>query len=92
VSSERVIIVSGSSPRAVWSLNLNTLTDIMLTERADGSGTITFGPLPPWYGWYAGQQWLGSGCPGSRQLDLAGDVRHVYEVILSAQWVLKQGI
>lgn len=47
VTSERVIIVSGLFSRQTKSLQLRTLSDISLTERADGSGTITFGPVHP---------------------------------------------
>ncbi len=44
VTDERIIIVSGLFSRKVKSLNLRTLSDVSLTEKADGSGTITFGP------------------------------------------------
>jgi len=44
VTNERVVIVSGLFKPAVKSLSLRTLSDISLTERGDGSGTISFGP------------------------------------------------
>src|SRR5262249_50119634 len=44
VTSERVIIISGLFSRAIKSLNVATLTDLSLSERSNGGGTITFGP------------------------------------------------
>jgi hypothetical protein len=43
LTNERVLIVSGIVRRTVKSLNLRTLSDVSMTERPDGSGTITFG-------------------------------------------------
>jgi hypothetical protein len=47
LSDQRVIILSGGSSRKITSLNLRTLSDISLTEKSDGTGTITFGPTHP---------------------------------------------
>ena len=44
ITNERVLIVSGVFRRAVKSLNLRTLSDVTMTERGDGSGSIAFGP------------------------------------------------
>ena len=44
LTNQRVIIVSEFFRRSIKSMNLRTLADISLTERPDGSGTITFGP------------------------------------------------
>jgi hypothetical protein len=44
VTNERVIIISGIFSRNTKSLQLRTLTDVSLTQRSDGSGSITFGP------------------------------------------------
>jgi hypothetical protein len=89
VSSERIVIISGLFQRVVRSLNLDLLADVVLTERADGSGTITFGPLSPWAGWYSGQEvWVARGL-GIPQFELASDVRRVYEVILGARRALR---
>jgi hypothetical protein len=90
VTSERVVIVSETFRRAVRTLHLDTLTDIILTERRDGSGDITFGPLPPAYGWHAGQGWTGAAWEGIPRLELADEVRPVYEIILGARRALKR--
>ena len=44
VTNERVIIISGLSSRTVKSLQVQTLTDVSLSEEASGTGTVTFGP------------------------------------------------
>jgi len=49
VTSERIIIISGVFSRQTKSLQLRTLSDISLTERADGSGTITFVRRVRWH-------------------------------------------
>ncbi len=43
VTNERAIIVSGLFRRKVKSLNLKSIPDISMSEKSDGSGTITFG-------------------------------------------------
>ena len=52
-TDQRIIIVSGLFSRKVKSLNLRTLTDVSLTEKSDGTGTITFGPSHP-FAWCFG--------------------------------------
>jgi len=46
VTSERIIIVTGRSSRQTQSMQLQTLSNTVLAERADGSGTIVFNPMP----------------------------------------------
>ena len=46
VTNERIIIVAGLFSRQTQSLQLQTLSNTLLTERADGSGTIVFNPMP----------------------------------------------
>jgi hypothetical protein len=91
VSSERVIIavVSGLHRRVVRSLNLDTLSDVTLAERRGGSGTITFGPLPPYWAWYAGHDWTAGSGQGIPQLELPSQARRVYDVILAARRALR---
>lgn len=51
VTNERVIMVSGIFNQKIKTLPLKTLYDISLNERADGTGTITFGPDMPSKSW-----------------------------------------
>ena len=47
VTPQRIIIASGLLTRKVQSLSLKTLHEVSLSERADGSGTISFGNQHP---------------------------------------------
>ena len=80
LSSERVIIQSGGS---VKSLALRTLTDVTLTERRDGSGTITFGAVAFPMAMYAGTAW--PGVPQPPAFEMIPDARQVYAQIRDAQ-------
>jgi hypothetical protein len=85
VTSERVIIISGLLSRSVKSLNIDTLTDVSLSERPDGGGTITFGSVPFMHSWYVNAQWPGMGNYVVPQFELGDAARHVYEIIRGAQ-------
>lgn len=80
LTSERVIIRSRTSMK---SLNLRTLSDITLTERGDGSGTITFGPSVFPMAMLAGASW--PGVPQVPAFEQIPDARKVYAQIREAQ-------
>jgi Bacterial PH domain len=90
VTSERVVITLGLFARRVKSLSLDTLSDVSLTERGGGSGTITFGPVPLWHVWYGGAGWPGVGYQLVPSFELAGEARPVYETIRRAQRAARQ--
>ena len=52
-----VVLISGVASETVKSLSLRTLSDVSLTEKADGTGTITLGPTQPMARWYGGASW-----------------------------------
>ena len=84
VTTDRIIIVSGLFSRQTKSLQLRTLSDISLAERADGSGTITFGPQYPF------AQRFASGWPGSSQyaapaFEMIEHAKETYDLIRQAQ-------
>ncbi|GLQ46317.1 hypothetical protein GCM10007862_13680 [Dyella lipolytica] len=85
VTDQRVIISSGLMSREVKSLNLQGLNDISLTERADRSGSITFGPSNPMYAMWAGTSWPGMSKRQAPAFDLIDDARKVYDVIRETQ-------
>jgi hypothetical protein len=89
VTSERVVIISGVFARRVKSLGIDTITDVSLTERGDGAGTITFGPVPPFDWWYGGAGWPGFGHQAVPSFELAGEARQVYEIVRGAQRAAK---
>jgi hypothetical protein len=91
VTNERVIIVSGLFRETVTSLNLHMLSDISLSDKSDGSGTVSLGPSSP-YGWFASSGW-----PGGRQymppaLEGIPGARAVYETIRQAQKAQKTAV
>jgi hypothetical protein len=84
LTDQRIVILSGGFNRKVKSMNLRTLTDVSLDEKANGSGTITFGPTPPMAQWNRGAPW-----PGMTNMipcfELIQNAKEVYEKIRSAQ-------
>ena len=83
VTTERIIIHTGAFSTSTKSLNLRTLSDVTLNERPDGSGTITFGPVPPMAAMYAGTSW--PGMPQVPSFELIPNARRVYDIIRDAQ-------
>jgi len=86
VTPQRVIIASGLFSRKVKSLNLKTISELSLSERRDGTGTITFGAQHPMASMFGGM----SSWPGAEQylgprFDLVPQARSVYESIRKAQ-------
>ena len=84
VTNDRIIIITGLFSRQTKSLQLRTLSDISLSERADGSGIVTFGPQHPM------AQRLPSGWPGASQyaapsFDLIDQAKEVYNLIRQTQ-------
>jgi hypothetical protein len=84
LTDQRLIIVSGLASRKVTSLNLQTLSDLSLAEKGDGSGTITFGAVQqtPWYP--RRMAFFSTPVPGSA-LEMIPNAREVYELIREAQ-------
>ena len=83
VTSQRVLVSSGILSPTLKSLSLRTLTDVTLTQKSDGSGTITFGPSSLAASMYAGTPWPGVALPPS--FDLIPDAKRVYDIIRGAQ-------
>ena len=85
VTSERIIIISGLFSLQTKSLQLRTLTDVSLTQRADGSGTITFGPTHIMNGHFPAGLWPGTGRYAPPAFDLIERAKDVYDIIRNAQ-------
>lgn len=86
ITSQRVVIVSGLFSRKVKSLGFKTLAELSLSERKDGSGTITFGvqhPMASMMNSLPG--WPGMDQHATPRFDSIADVRKVYETIRKAQ-------
>jgi hypothetical protein len=83
VTNQRVIIKSGLFSRSVKSINLRTLSDLTMTEKKNGGGTITLGPASPMSYWSGA--WMYGIDLGPPRLLLEKDARHCYEIIRGAQ-------
>jgi hypothetical protein len=76
---------AGLGSRKVKSVDLQTMTDVSMTEQSNGSGTITFGAQNP-SAFFAGTGWPGSGNDAATpSFDLIENVKSVYELIRGAQ-------
>ena len=89
VTTERVLIVSGLFQPQVKSLSLRSLPELTLAERGDRSGTITFGGVPPMYGWFANSSWPGTASQLPPRFELIENARQVYGRIQTAQRALQ---
>lgn len=85
ITNERVIIVSGKFNRQVKSVNLGTLSDITLTEKSNGRGTIALGPASYWETLHGGIAWPGMSGRYSSKLESIENVRHVYDILREAE-------
>ena len=85
ITSDRIIIVSGLFSQQIKSLQLRTLTDVSLTERSDGSGTITFGPTYMMNAFSRGNFYPGRGGYAPPSFDLIEHAKDVYDIVRNAQ-------
>jgi len=85
VTNERIIIISGLFTQQTKSLQLRTLSDVSLTQRPDGSGTILFGSAPFMGGFFPRGSWPGAGRYAPPSFDLIDRSKEVYEIIRTAQ-------
>ena len=83
ITSDRIIIKSGVFRPEIKSLNIKTLSDITINQKADNSGTITFGPTDIRYTMMQGMEWPGINQPP--RLELIEDVKSVYDKIIDLQ-------
>jgi hypothetical protein len=83
VTNQRIIIISGLLNRKVKSLNLNTLFDISMDQKSDGSGTITFGPSQPFSRVYIAS-WPGVD-HSTPSFEMIAEVKEVYKIIHDVQ-------
>jgi hypothetical protein len=88
VTNERVLIVSGLFGRKIKSLNLRSISDLSLSESANGEGAISFGggaPFSSMFGGFAG--WPGMEAYMGPRFELIPNAKSVYETIRGAQRV-----
>jgi hypothetical protein len=83
VTDRRILISSGIFSQSLKSLSVETLSDVTLAQRRDGSGTITFGPTNFAMAMYAGTAWPGVAQPPA--FELIQDAKRVYDLVRAAQ-------
>jgi len=86
ITSRRAIIVSGLFSRSTTSLPLRNLTDITLSVRTDGSGTVTLG-RPQMGAWAAPAGWPGGNRNAVPAFEFIPDAKQVHDKLLEAQRV-----
>jgi len=82
LTSRRAIIVVDFFGRKVQSINLQPIPEVSVTEKSDGSGTITFGAAQS-LNWGRSNPWTG----GSSQsaFEMIEDVRRVSDLVNKAR-------
>lgn len=86
ITNERAIIVGGLFNKQVTSLSLKNLTDISLTEKANGFGIISFGPPAQ----NSTRNWpFGRPQQEPPVFESIPDAKKVYEIIRTAQRMMK---
>jgi hypothetical protein len=84
ITNERVIILSGLFQKQVKSINLKTLSDISVSEKSNGQGTISLGPTSFMESMYGGMAW--PGVPqGAPKLESVEEAKRVYNILRGAQ-------
>ena len=88
VTNERILIIDGGFKTTVRSVSLRSLTDMSLTESAEGEGSISFGAsnLPAMFRNLSG--WPGMKDRMGPVFDRIADARRVRDLIQGAQKML----
>lgn len=84
ITDNRVIIKSGIFSKKVQSLNIKTLSNVEMSEKVDGWGTITFGTAHPYSRYMAGMSWW-PGVQTAPELQMVKGVREVNKIIIEIQ-------
>ena len=85
LSDRRAVIVSGLFSKTARSVDLRVAPEVSVTERASGTGTITFGTSPTGAAWFAGAPWPGMSDRLPPAFELIANVRTVYQQVRAAQ-------
>jgi len=84
LTENRIIIKSGIFSKSIKSLNIRTLSDIELSEKGGGIGTISLGPKNPFMPWGDGMGWW-PGMKSSPKFEMITNARKVYNQIIAIQ-------
>ena len=85
LTNQRAIIVSGLLGKNVKSLNLRTLSDVSLSENANGYGTIVFGQENQMMSVFMGGGFPGMGGTNTPKFELIENAKQVYSQLREQQ-------
>lgn len=85
LTDQRILILGGWRGRQLRGIELAGLSEVGLNERADRSGTITFGPTGPLLATWPKSTWNSGGRTAPPCFEMIEDARKVYELIREAQ-------
>jgi hypothetical protein len=85
LTDQRAIIVSGLFSRGVKSLNLKTMSDVSLSEKANGYGSIVFGQENQMMSMFMGGGFPGMGGSTTPKFELIENAKQVYNQLRAQQ-------
>lgn len=85
LTDQRAIIVSGLFNKSVKSLNLRTMTDVSLSENANGYGTIVFGQEIPMMSLFMRGAFPGASGSTTPKFELVKNAKQVYNQLRAQQ-------
>ena len=85
LTNERIIILSEWFIPNVRTVNLKALSDISISVKSNGRGTITLGRDLPFASWYARSAWTGTRRYFAPYLEMIENARQVYDLIRKIQ-------
>lgn len=85
LTDQRAIIVSGLFSKGVKSLNLRSLSDVSLSEKADKSGNITFGQESAHSSFFGANSFPGMNGSSTPKFELIENAKSVYNQLRAQQ-------
>ena len=85
LTDQRAIIVSGLFSKGVKSLNVKTMSDVSLTEKENGYGTIVFGQEMQMMSMFVGGGLPGMGGSTTPKFELIENAKRVYNQLREQQ-------
>ena len=85
LTDQRAIIVSGVFSKSVKSLNLKTMSDVSLSEKTNGYGSIVFGQEHQMMPMFMSGGFPGMGGTTTPKFELIENAKHVYKQLKEHQ-------
>ncbi len=85
LTDQRAIIISGLFSKGVKSLNLKTMSDVSLSEKSDGHGTITFGQENQMMSMFMGGSFPDMDGSTVPKFELIKDAKQIYNQLRAQQ-------